>query len=129
MGVVFIRENRNRRTTTEKELVNDILDYLRALGIFAWRQNTGAMKIQNRLVRFGIPGMADIIGVLPNGRFLAIEVKTKGNKPTLYQKDFINRIKTNNGVAIVAYSVEDVKEKLEEVFPSVLKNSALRKIS
>jgi hypothetical protein len=126
--IVLIKEPQKRQSR-EKVLIDDILCYLRTLGILAWRQNTGAMKIQNRLVRFGIHGMSDIIGILPDGRFLAIEVKTGNNRPTLYQKDFLNRIKDNNGVAIVAYSVEDVEKVLQQTIPSVLKNSALRKIS
>ena len=49
-----------------------------------WRQNTGAVKIGRRFVRFGVPGLPDFIGWLfpdrakerPIGQFLTIEAKS-----------------------------------------------------
>ncbi|KKN01235.1 hypothetical protein LCGC14_1129990 [marine sediment metagenome] len=96
----------------EGDIVKACLSYLEALGIFAWRNNTGAMggtyKGTKRYVRFGVPGASDILGVLPNGRFLAIECKMPGKKPTLKQRAFIDEINRHGGVAFVAESVTDV---------------------
>jgi hypothetical protein len=43
---------------------------------------------------------------------LAIEVKRPGQKPTNDQINFINHVNAKNGVAFVAYSVDDAKQKL-----------------
>ena len=71
----------------ERDLQKAILKYLNAVGIYAWRNNTGSFsgeyKGRKRFVRFSTPGAADIFAVLPrSGRFLAIEVKSEGKKPT-----------------------------------------------
>jgi hypothetical protein len=38
-----------------------LLDYLALKRILAFRMNTGAVKFGTRFVRFGLPGMADIL--------------------------------------------------------------------
>jgi hypothetical protein len=98
--------------TPEGEVQKAILDYLSVRGIFHWRVNTGAMRRNGRLVRFGTAGVSDIIGVLPGGRILAIEVKAPKKYPTEAQKDFLAQVKAAGGVGFVAYGVEDVAEHL-----------------
>jgi hypothetical protein len=46
------------------------------------------------------------------GRFLAIEVKRPGNKPTPEQQQFIDTINEAGGLAFVARSVEEVDNTL-----------------
>ena len=104
----FTPQRRRRNQTPENDLKKAILSYLQFHEIPAWRINSGAIKIQNRYIRFSVPGIADIIGVLPDGRFLAVETKSTGNTLTLAQKDFLETITRNNGVAIVAYSINDI---------------------
>lgn len=102
---------------SETDLVRAILKYLHVVGILAWRQNTGAVSFQDagrsRFVRFGVPGISDILGVLPDGRFLAIEVKMARRRATYKQKDFMDSITDQGGLAFVATSIEDVQEKLK----------------
>lgn len=57
-------------------------------------------------------GVADILGVLPNGKFLAIEVKSKSGKVSLQQQKFIDDINLRGGVAGVARCLNDAKELL-----------------
>lgn len=104
-----------KRFDTEKSLQKEILSFLRHAGIFAWRQNIGATKIDNRFIKFGHPGISDIIGILPDGRFLAIEVKLEGRKTTRYQEMFLETIRENGGVAIVARSLYDVMCLVKEM--------------
>jgi hypothetical protein len=62
---------------------------------------------------FGKVGSADILGILrPSGRFLAIEVKKPGEKPSDEQIAFLLAIRDAGGVAIVAYSLDDVRKVL-----------------
>lgn len=90
--------------------------------VSAWRNNNGSVfdkKIEGGFRKknkwekvCGDP--VDILGILPDGRFLAIEVKkdSKG-KPSKGQVEFLETIKSNGGVAFVAYSIECVKNHLQ----------------
>lgn len=98
----------------EKDLQKEILDYLqKVLGIFCWRNNTGAFYKNNHFYRFGKPGASDIIGILPDGKFLAIEVKRPHGKLKPDQRMFLDEIGCNGGVAIVARSLDDVVSGLD----------------
>jgi hypothetical protein len=46
------------------------------------------------------------------GRFIAIEVKHGKNKPTPAQEEFLREVKSRGGVALVAYSLNDVTDML-----------------
>lgn len=105
-------------STPEGLIVNACLEYLHLRGIFSWRNNSGAATIKgsrgsDRFIRFGKVGSSDIIGVMPDGRFLAIECKTARGKLSTPQEDFLSSVLKRGGVAFVARSVEDVKEKIE----------------
>ena len=103
---------------SETDLVRAILKYLKVCGVCCWRQNTGAVRFNrgagkgSSFVRFGEPGISDILGITWSGKFLAIEVKLPGKKPTGNQKEFLRKIDAFGGVAFVATSLEDIKEKL-----------------
>ena len=97
----------------EQTIVNQIIAYLKLNGYFVWRQNTGAMKLDNRFIQFGFKGISDIIGMTPSGRFIAIECKVKGNKPTQFQTDFLEGVVEHGGIAILAYSLDEVISELE----------------
>lgn len=73
-----------------------------------WRNNTGAIRMDKRFIRFGAVGSSDILGVMKDGRFLAIEVKSAKGRLTKHQKAFIDGINNAGGVAFVARSIEDV---------------------
>jgi hypothetical protein len=108
--------------SVEKPIENAILEYLKQIGIFAWKnQSTGMWDPTKKLYRKSwnknhINGVSDILGILPDGRFLAIEVKTpKPNKtyPSKNQREFIERITHSGGMAIVARCVGDVSDALD----------------
>jgi hypothetical protein len=101
------------RARTETAIVADIL---RTLGVLpwlrVWRQNTGAVKYGDRLVRFGVPGQADIQGVM-RGAALFIEAKRPGQRQTEQQRHFQAMVETFGHVYIVATSGADALEQLE----------------
>jgi hypothetical protein len=101
----------------EKDIQKRILEKLARRGVFAWRNNSGMMfgkhKGKKWAVKMGAAGSADIIGILPSGRFLAIEVKQPGKKPSEIQEKFLSRIRNNGGLAFVATSTEDIDIHLE----------------
>lgn len=118
---------------SETAIVKAICEYLTLRGIFHWRQNVGASvlmhKGRQRYVKFGFPGVSDIVGILsrrwynatlrkseiikpPMGQFLAIEVKRLGKKATADQVAFLAAVRANGGIAFVATSVDDVRREL-----------------
>ena len=104
----------------ESALVKVILDYLKHSGIFAWRCNSGMLRgAGGGPVRFGAPGMSDILGIVNDysGKLLAIECKIKPNKPTPQQREFLETVLAFGGVAFVAYSLDDVIEHLGATRP------------
>jgi hypothetical protein len=97
----------------EKFIQKAILDYLGARGYVCWRNNSGVFRPENkdgsrRFFRAGAVGTGDILGLTKTGRFFTIEVKRKGAKPTPDQAAFMFRVTASGGLAILAYSVDDV---------------------
>jgi len=99
----------------ETRIQNLIRIALSEKGVVNFRNNTGILKDRNgRAVRFGLcVGSADIIGLTPHGRFVAIEVKCEGKKPTEAQVRFIELVKKHGGIAGVAHSVQEALDIVE----------------
>ena len=99
---------------TEKQIQNAIL---RVFGtdpqLRLWRANVGVARIGRRIVRFGIPGQADLTGILPGGLRLEIEVKSANGRQSTEQHAFQRMIERFGGLYILARSVEDVQLALD----------------
>lgn len=108
------------RNWLETDLVKTCLQYLEIKNIYSWRNNVGAAKAQNkpggkvRFIRYGLKGSGDILGILPDGRFLAVECKMPGKYPTKDQRAFMARITANKGVALLVRGIDDLIRGLEE---------------
>lgn len=78
-------------------------------GCLVWRQDTGAYRARSgALVRYGLcVGSSDIIGLSPDGRFLAVEVKTDTGRATEAQLRFIAAVQAAGGRAGIARSAAD----------------------
>lgn len=98
-----------RHHKEESALVSACLLALSAAGCLVWRNNTGVLPNRGgRPVRFGLcVGSSDIIGVTPDGRFLAIECKTATGQPTNAQRRFIEAVRARGGRAGIARSGSD----------------------
>ena len=97
---------------TEAQVVRACLDYLKLRRIFAFRNNTGAYKVEERFVRFGSKGSADILGILPGGRFLAIECKSLNGRLSPAQGEWGERVRAAGGVYLCVRSVGELIEAL-----------------
>lgn len=108
---------------TEAMVLSDVLaclKQLQALGKVCWfaRMNSGAGKLQygaakaSQFIRFGFPGCPDVLGQLPDGRALGIEVKRQSGKLTADQEAFIERANKYGGKMFVARSGADVLDAL-----------------
>lgn len=104
----------NVKPHRERNLINEILRYLATRDdVRAWRSNTGAaIDRKGRMIRFGVPGQADISGILAGGRRLEIEVKIGITKQSKAQKQFQKMIERMGGLYILAYNVELVQAVL-----------------
>lgn len=87
--------------TPEGELVHAALEYLQRRGVFAWRNNTGAVKADDRFIRYGYRGSADILGVAADGRIVCCECKSQFGRLSAYQEHFLAEVKERGGIAIV----------------------------
>jgi hypothetical protein len=107
-------------TVPESAILRAILEYVALCPTVAkaWRTNSGAMRknyvakdgtTREHFVRFnGERGVSDVIGFTNGGKFLAIEAKREGEKPTDDQVAFLDAVRRAGGVAVLAYSVDDV---------------------
>ena len=57
-------------------------------------------------------GSADLIGVGLGGRFIAIEIKAKGDRVSDIQTRFLQTVRDLGGIAFIAESVADVDREL-----------------
>lgn len=100
---------------SETVILKDILVALPRDGLW-YRRNTGAARDARtgRLVRFGLPGMADIGGIY-RGRAVEIEVKTEKGKQSQPQRNWQAAVERAGGIYILARSVNDVMDVLERI--------------
>ncbi|HDY68762.1 MAG TPA: VRR-NUC domain-containing protein [Candidatus Scalindua sp.] len=111
-----MKVEKNKLILSEAEIQHQIMEYLALIPKVVpkfWRQNTGAMKIEDRFIKFGETGTSDILGYMNDGKILAIEVKRPGENPTPEQLKFLRGIHKANGIAIIARRIEDVNMRLK----------------
>jgi hypothetical protein len=100
--------------TPERLVLDGCLQYLEIRGIYAWRNNTGAVRINpDRFMRFGKVGSSDILAVLPGGRFLAVECKAPdGGRLSPKQKQFLDAVRELGALALVVQGWEELDRVL-----------------
>jgi Holliday junction resolvase len=77
--------------TPEKKVKDKVVKILKAEGVYYFFPATFGM---------GRSGVPDIVGCV-QGKFLAIECKAGGNKPSVLQQRELHAINTAGGVAVV----------------------------
>lgn len=90
----------------EQDIQTKIMDYIASIG--------GLPIKFNNIGIYAKAGVSDILACI-KGRFVAIEVKKPGNKPSKLQENFINGVNSIGGLAFWADNLDDVKEKLKEL--------------
>jgi hypothetical protein len=90
----------------EADITRAIKDYLNLKGIFHFKHWGGPI---------GEKGIPDIIGVLPGGRALYIEIKSAKGRCSHEQVIFLMNAEKSGALAFVAHSLDNVIEKLKEV--------------
>jgi hypothetical protein len=101
--------------TPENRIKTEVLKYLKLRRIKAWSNPSGAVRIRpGKFMSFGLKGSSDILGILPGGRFLAVECKAPTGRLSPEQRQFLADIKALGGMAIVARSWMDIDQALRE---------------
>ena len=86
-----------------------------------WANNTGMIKTEDRVVRFGLKGSSDIIGIY-KGLFLGIEVKTGNAVQSKDQKFFEGMITDMGGIYILCKNnVEQIDKIVEQEYKKITK--------
>jgi len=111
----------------ETKIQRAIMLALSEAGCTVWRNNTAGAWIGRTIhqsgaqvtladavmIRFGLcVGSSDIIGIAPDGRFLAVEVKTATGRPSKEQLTFINHVRAHGGIAGIARTPAEALELL-----------------
>ena len=91
-------EYKTKAVKLEKRIQKDIATWLRNKGFHVDVITKGM---------YGTNGIADIIAC-KDGRYIAIEVKRPGNKPTALQERWLMDVQDAGGIAFIAYSIQDV---------------------
>ena len=105
---------------TESPQQKAVLEWLAVNGILAYRMQTGALKMEGRLIRFGVMGMADIVA-FPHfkgeryPRVLWIEMKSSTGRQSKLQKSFADQVREAGLFYVVARCIDDVENYLTEM--------------
>lgn len=100
----------------EKRIQNEILlTFGSRAWLRLWRVNVGVARTMDGrgVVRFGVPGMADLTGILACGRRLEVEVKSARGRVSQDQRAFGDVIERFGGVYTVARSCADLQRALD----------------
>lgn len=113
----------------EQDRLNGIINYLQLeqrVKLF-WRTNGGGRPVKGGFIWFYKlfvgrkemkgRGLPDIVGMLRDGRILAIEVKRPGEKPTEEQADFLAMVREAGGLSGVANNWQQAKTIIGEEAP------------
>lgn len=113
----------------ETKIQNAIHLTLSEAGCLIWRNETGnfwAGKVIHkerdtvtlsgaRMVQAGLcKGSADLIGITPGGRFIAVEIKTPQGRATAEQLRFIDAVRASGGIAGICRSPKEALTLLFE---------------
>lgn len=101
--------------TPEGSIKAGCIHFLRQMGFYVWNNPTGAVQLApNRWLHFGKKGSSDIIGILPGGRFFAVEVKAPGGRLSPEQKQFLDDISRLGGLAVMVQDWRELAQILRE---------------
>jgi hypothetical protein len=104
--------------TQESAYLRAILEYFQVTRILAFRMNTGVQvamhKERKRVIRYGSPGMADILA-FPYAHVLWVEVKAERGKQSEYQKAFQRTVEEEGHIYLLARCIDDVERCVKQI--------------
>jgi len=99
----------------ESDLLSYALTILKRSGLVAWRVPNGPVMHsinggQKVFKKSPIKGFPDIAGVMGNGKFFAIEVKTPKGRLSPEQVEWIAKLNMSGAMAVVLRSRQEIDE-------------------
>lgn len=91
--------------TSERALRTRVIKALRGRGCVVYSQVAGLG---------GLAGRPDLVACV-QGRFVALELKRPGGRPTPLQLRRLDEVRAAGGIAAVVHSVEDALRTIEEI--------------
>lgn len=111
-------KNKAKRKAPEAAVGRAVDDFLKLKGAYMRTIKSDGTKLDNGKWRTSSQGrgISDRIGIMPDGRFIAVELKATGLKRTVTeaQLHFLMCICKKGGIACVADCVEDVETALTQ---------------
>lgn len=106
---------------SEKQIENDILEYLDRVGFLSWKNQTTGIydptkKTFRRKSKYQMNGVSDILLVIKlHGIAFTVymEVKAKDGKQTESQKEFQRQIESRNGFYYIVQSIDDAIDAID----------------
>ena len=109
---------RKHRGKPERAAQRAIVEYLRLRGCLVAVTDAGAAYRAGAFFGDAIPaGWPDVTGLLPDGRFIGVEVKAPDGRQSPVQKAMEEAIRKRHGIYILARSIDDVEEVLKHENP------------
>ncbi len=85
------------------------IEILTMFGFVAWRCNAGKVPTKGGWMHLAHKGVSDVFGFHQlTGLIAAVECKTDKDKPRPEQIDFLNKVERVGGMAVVAWTEEDL---------------------
>lgn len=105
---------------TESTVQRAILEYLTLKRVWAVRLNSGGAMVQGhggkgQFIRFGAPGMPDILARGKRGSVVWIEVKSATGRQSDNQREWQRRAEAHGDTYILARSLDDVMPLFEQL--------------
>jgi superfamily II DNA or RNA helicase len=122
VGSLFDLYNQ-KKYTKESDFQDDVRKFLKSLGFFMWRQNSGAMFKDGRWIQFtdrkGLPDIA----VIYNGVYIGIELKMKTGAFTKHQKETLPLMIEAGVYVYVVDNFEELFNITESIRENIIKTS------
>jgi len=96
----------------ERNIRDKIQQYLKSIGAMTINTPAGLVTVEGRTFRVGEEGRADLHCCL-RGKWISIETKAPGKKPTTAQLHYRDRVVAAGGIWIKGDSVDAVRAVLE----------------
>jgi hypothetical protein len=99
----------------ESELLSFALTCLKQSGLVYWRVNNSPSLFNNKsgqvcFRKSPVKGFPDLAGVLPSGKFFAIEIKTDKGRLSPEQIEWITKLNHSGAIAVVLRSKDEIRE-------------------
>lgn len=104
-----------KKPELEADIQRKIIALLKRRGAVVTRVNSGHMRDSDgRHIALAAAGTSDLI-CLYRSRYLALEIKRPGNKPTSKQQAFLEDVRREGGIAMVLTSVAEAEALLDAI--------------